>query len=1117
MNRSIENRKKKLLALLLSALMASSFGALAACNNEDSSSSSSSSSASSEEEIDNALIKNGNFKTFDKNNGLNLIGTSATGWTRSVNSATSGSALSSKAASGIIDVSDDAWKNLTTSNVANAAELSDEEAEKQWSNMTAKDKLAFIEAWKARSENKDKTISKELDFYQSFNVDSEDLPSCENPGTHDGAEDTNILMIHNQYPETDSTSTYKNVGTAQKYTSSSTVTVAPGTAVTFSVWVKTSELQCASSNGEIQDAVGKGAYISITHSVGGKTMDAYEVKNINTDNVTENNGWKQYTFYLRGSSFVDTTFNVVLGLGQGGGTDRLDYVNGYAFFDDIECETISASEFEKNTNTLECAGFESSKEDKTVDAYLSDETVFALDFYGELKDFSFLNSINNVAPTTEKVGTTLYTAANGTTATVYPGLGLNTSNDKTQVYKNTAALDGSGNPYLQNVYDNYFKGNDFLDNEALLLLLSADGAAYTAESDYTFEVAADKYLAVSFFVKTSEMDGYTGAGVTLKDANNKTSFSSIDTTTLSSTDVGEEEDIYDGWKQYFFFVYNETDSAKTFTLDFTYGSTTVVGTTKTSYYAGFAAFSGFQSYELSDSEFECATAGDFAKVVSLTGDVTEASGDSGFDSVAGVPTNAIENGYANAKNYKGVYSDSLYVSNGTNTDINTKKTAGLLNKEYANNYSEIFEQLGASDWNGIFGDATQPLVIYNEKADEKAYGFLGKSTTIAASTYKTVSFRVKVSDGTKAYVYLTDMNDDSFQNTLSVNRQVTYWYDDDGNICAKDPSDEHFQKKDVAFKLQANGLYKVNPSWEGASGVDANTYFANLANYEKDSAGNLIVADGGASYNYNDKWDNEGQDGIAYYYKDGNYYADRAMTILVSDLSSVSSLAPRYTATQSSGMSFEIGSTHGKWATISFNIHTGDTAKNYRLEVWSGARNGAGNPAGSYVIFDSYTVDDVTSDTFTELAEERKDSVSEDNYFESVFSFFDSAKYLRYNETIDENEIGYSYESYLPSEQTEGIAFLKYEGENVYEVYADYALSEKTVTPDEKDDDTTTDDDDDQDNDSETNVWLLASSISVAIVLLIAVASIIIQKVAKNVRKKKNAQALLDKNKKSNK
>ena len=141
-----------------------------------------------------------------------------------------------------------------------------------------------------------------------------------------------------------------------------------------------------------------------------------------------------------------------------------------------------------------------------------------------------------------------------------------------------------------------------------------------------------------------------------------------------------------------------------------------------------------------------------------------------------------------------------------------------------------------------------------------------------------------------------------------------------------------------------------------------------------------------------------------------------------------------------------------------------------------------------------------------ELSEERKDEVSEDKYFEGVFSFFDSAKYLRYNETIDENEIGYRYEGYVPSSQTAGLAFLKYEAKNVYEIYADYALSEVTVTPDAEDDDTTTDSEDEHDHDNELNVWLLASSISVAAVLVLAVGSIAVRKIIKNVQKKKAYQ-----------
>ena len=1144
MKTSFKNRKKQLLAIFLSLMMTSSVAALAACSDgSDSSSSSSSSSATADEEVDNGLIKNATFKTFNTNNGANLIGTSVTGWTRSVNSTTSGSALSSKSASGIIDVSDAAWADLTTNKVSGIAEATTEDAMKElvkkmkslWDTdqITAKDKLDFYAAWK--TVYKDGKIAEDLDFYKSYNIDNEDLPTCKNPGTREGAEDDNILMIHNEYSSTRNNVDYKT-GTAQKYSSSSTVTVKAGMSAEVSVWVKTSDLECATTDGTTQDAVGKGAYISITHSLGGKTMDAIEVKNINVDE------WTQYTFYLRGASYTDTTFNVVLGLGQGGGTDRLDYVNGYAFFDDLECELIAndsaadaTNNFETKTEGIENVfDFESTKEEKTIDASQSDQVTFAADYYGtKFAPITFLDTVkDNIALTEEK-------SSNGTVYTVnnFPGLeSISQEGDVTKVYGQVSDMtqDFGESEYLKAAYRDYFEGKnvDFLAKEvdenatidtSVLLLLSAHGTSYTAKSNKEFTVPAESYLAISFYVQTSDMNGFTGASVTLHDGNNKTSFSSIDTTTIDSVTIGENEDYYQGWQKYFFFVQNETDTAKDFTLSFSFGPTTVIGTTKSQYYAGFAAFMGFNQKEMNASEFASTAAGSYAKVVSLTGTVTDAEGDSGFDSVAGVPSGKIENDFANPKNFKGVYNDSAYITNsGSDMDINQLKTAGLLNKEYEENYTDILNKMetGAT-WESLFGnDTTQPLVIYNETASEKAYGFIGKSTTIAASTYTTVSLRVKVSDNAKAYIYLIDTDDETHASALSINRNITYWYDENGNICAVDPNGEDFNdKKDVALKLQANGLYKVNSSWEGYANADANAYYANLQAYEGYGEGvDLKVAEGGVSYNYNDEWDNEGVDGVAYYYKDGNYHADRACSgkYIVKDLSEIKDLTPRFTAKTSDGFMFEVGSTRGEWAIVTFYIHTGDIAKNYRLEVWNGDRNATIEEgtnlvaADTYVVFDSYAFDDLDETGFNDLLKEKETDVLEKDKFSSVFSFFDSAKYLRYNEDLDDNNVGFLYESYSPAAQTEGTAYLKYENEglNEYKLFANYALNDVTVTPDAQEDDTTTDsDDNDNDEESQMNFWMLISSISIAVVLLVAVASIIIRKVIQNNRKKKAAQA----------
>ncbi len=1125
MKTSIKNRKKQLLALCLSVMMMSSFTAFAACkDNVADSSSSSSSSSSTNNEKDESLILNGGFETFNTNDGKNLIGTSATGWSRSVDSATTGSAPSSTAASGIIDTSADSWKALTTSNV-DVSNLSVEQAKAQWDNFTTKDKLDYYAAWKEN--NKDKTISKELSFYESFNIDNEDLPTCANPGTHDGDEDdTNVLMIHNQYPEVDSSSTYKNSGTAQKYSSSSTVTVKLGTSVEFSVWVKTSDLTSSSSAGEAQEAVAKGAYISISHSVGGKEMTAFEVKNINTADEEDNNGWVQYSFYLRGSSYTDTTFSIVLGLGKGGKTDKLEYVNGYAFFDDIECNVISNEDYATKAEGLKTVGFKSEDKDKTVDAYENSlDTKFAMDFYSAFTADEFLtvseeNAIT-VKATTETSNGKTYTAANGVDGTVvYNGLGFDTANDKTQVFENAAALNDASNKYLQKAYEKYFKDVEFLNGEKLLMLLSADGAAYTATSAKNYTVKAGEYFALSFYVKTSDMNGFTGAGITLHDGNNKVSISSIDTTTIEKVAIGENEDVYQGWQKCLFAVENTTDDDQTFSLSFNYGPTTVISTTKSQYYAGFAAFAKFETLTMSAAEYESVAEGTYAKKVSLAADTTEATGDSGFDSVLASDASTIKTNFADPKTFKGVYNNTAWVSDADSTAYNNNDNAGLLNKKYEEAYKEngILNKLGGDSWLKVFGNATQPLVIYNAEDQTNAYGFIGKPTAIAANTYKTISLRVKVSAGATANVYLVDMDEDSHASMLSIGRNVTYWYDDDGNVCAKDPTDEHFNaKKDVAFKLQASGLYRVNTSWAGAEGIDPNADFANLANYEKDANGNLIVAEGGVTYNYNDIWNGEGKNGIAFYGKDGKFYADKDCTQEVLDFSTTS-LTPRYSATDKKDLSAKVTDTNGEWAIVTFYVHTGDTAKNYRLEVWSGSRDGVQlNKANSYVLFDANAPTNVTAETFASLIDERKDEVSEENYFESAFSFFDSAKYLRYNEHADVNNVGYAYEGYVPTAQTKGVAYLAYVGENVYELYADYALSEVTVTPDAEEDDTTEEDDHDHDHANEMNILLLISSIAVAAALFVAIVAVVVRKVLAAIRKKNGYVAPVKKEKKEKK
>ena len=1141
------NAGKKLLALLLSVMAVSSVAGFASCKDDSADNSSSSSSSSSSSTVkDDGDIKNAGFEN-DELKDSTVIGTSVTNWSRAVNSTTSGSALSSKSASGIIDTAETAWDELTKNKVSDIDKLTEAQAQNKWKDMSIRDKLEYYEVWEDNNDDKKKDVD-DLSFYQSFNIDAEDLPTLNmaNPRTHDwksGAENKNtkILMLHNEY----SNSTYKSMGTAQKYTSSSTVTVKAGTSAKFSVWVKTAELTTSSSAGDTQKQVGTGAYISITNTLGGNTLDPLVVENIDTENMTglENtNGWANYQFYLQSADYADTTFTIVLGLGKGGGSDRSGYVNGYAFFDDIQFTALTNTEYKTETdklasNELFTVSHAIDADNRKVDVSKNEAfKAYAINYEGSASTKTLDALTGTVAtPTTEQRNGKLYTAVpenehpnnkdtnDNNNVTTYQGLGISTTGDKVGVFTPNALKAVTDNKFVQAVYDNNFKDSNFVaDDQDVLLLLSKNGASYTAQAPNVYTLDKDEYMGISFFVKTSALSGNTGAGITLVNYTTKTAITSIDTTTLTGTDLDKDgKDDYDGWLQCFFFVSNETDENDLqFTLEFSYGATTVIDTTSTSYYAGYAMFTAFEEYEFADEKaFKCAGSGTYAKVVSLVSDNTDAEGNVGFDETAGVPTNAIKDGFANPKNYKGVYSNSAYVnSKNTDTSVYAHTNAGLLNAEHEANYTDKLTALaslvgGTATWESVFGkETTQPLVIHNTKAG-LPYGYIGTAKDFASASYSTVSLRVK--SNTTTNVYLIDTADETREKTLSISAKKTYWYNDDGDICGKDPSaSDYNEKRDVAFKLQSNGLYKVNPSWRDYTDtINKNAYYANLGAYEKDEEGNLVTGENAVTYDYTDNWRDYGNDGVAFYTDNGKYYSsnDKSKRVEVLDLATVSALTTRTDGFDKQNMQITVAPTEGEWVTVTFYIHTGESAKNYRLEVWCGDRNSTQNvEANTYAFFD---VNDpgAVDEKFDSLIKQRKEQIktnaSVGESYESVFSFYDTDKYLRYDATADKNGVGNSYTSYLSSTYASGTAYLRYANGGEYEIYANYDYMETAVSADVEDsDDTTTNDT--TETASETNVWLLASSIAIAAVLLLAVISIIVRKVVTASRKKRGHKAV---------
>ena len=1140
-----QGRKRAIAALSFALAATLSLGALSACGTTD--------STEEEEETtssrrDTQLIKNGDFEYYNDyeveelSEKRDLIN-SPNDWSRTTGSDSNGSAPVSDAASGIVNTDAAEWNNFTR---PGRPFTSVEDALAHWEDedVTAYDRLKFYDEFDIESVDDfeyydDYTFSVDYDDVKNFYDEEASEALVENPGTHGETEGTSVLMIQNQ--KITNSTVY---GTAQYYTSGSTVTLSAGTAAEVSVWVKTSNL----THYEDQPADGRcGAYIGVINTVGGTTLDQMQIKNINTETLNpdgENNGWVQYTLYVRASTFASSTFKIVLGLGMGSSTDMYETVNGYAFFDDLTCKIISSDDYETATETLgenvTCT-VNDYDADKKFDTARSDDRTFALDLYAGFERFDLTASGTSVSIdlTKEIYGDREYTSE------TYKNIGLSKDAKSYTELATLGALKtaAESNSVLQSVisrdFENFPFGGDDKDDEQIVMLMSNNGAPYTAtvRSD-KFTIAPDGQILLSFFVKTSDMQSFTGAGATIVDGTTKTAISGVDSTVLVTTDIDEDrKDIYDGWAQCFFYVSNDTDEEKTFYLELTYGLTTIVGTTKDSYTDGYAAFANFETYDISDREIGYASTGDRAKTVSLT---SETASGTKFDDVVYNDPDSVEDDIANPANYWGlrggdkrVGGDEAFTPNTTPDSV----YAGLVNADHADNYADaawktelcniakqagiLNDALSADWWSRIFGTAKQPLVIINkiqsgDLADRmEAYGYIARATaTISSSTYQRVSVRVKVSEGAKAYIYLIDASDleKGYYDCLSLDMPVyTYWYDDDGNVAAIDPEDDEFEEEtDLVYLLEDNGLYT------NARDESDTKYYANLSNYEKDEDGNLVTGT-----------DEDGQ--IAFYAHDGKFYAycDEETQEYSTEVVDFDHSFARYDYSADEKTSHQSliivdGTKPGvanKWVNVCFYIHTGNTAKDYRLEVWSGSRDGeVVNPAGSYVIFDENTsasaasdyetlLDEAVSDLKDELGLGEEEDLPADVALYYTYTFYDDPSYLRYDETQDEENAGNPYASYTQSTYEETIAYLYREDDTAsstelsYQLFLDYSATEVTVEADETEDtdDSTTED---EAAEPEYNVWLLVASGAMVVALVIVLISMAIRKIAKRRRSK---------------
>ncbi|MDE7300807.1 MAG: hypothetical protein K2N47_01415, partial [Clostridia bacterium] len=863
--------------------------------------------------------------------------------------------------------------------------------------------------------------------------------------------DTSVLMVH----------TYRKnyyTGTESYYKSSTTISLEANTAAEMSLWVKTSDLTFDGATAKRTSVESeRGAYIKVDTAVGGNNLDSFKIKNINTAKLNpenENNGWVQYTVYVEASAFATTTVTVTLGLGESG----VYTVEGYAFFDDVELKPVylnkaklaeESEDFEtKITPDNTCYPMADdakmnfrvdtvtirtdNDEGKKVYFYNSADRHFFIDLAHTTAASPFEISKDNTSAglTVEESQNKKYVTTTGNTAlpltdikptansgagnAIVPSTlgkgGISITNDLLATVNIgedwTSSFSFNGNNYndllTKNLKSAYELPGVTENGASTLVMLSALGAAYEAQiTGDEFTVENDGYMLISFWVKTSDMNGKTAATVTVADCtpnyadskNKKASFT-VDSTTLDPVKIGDEE-VYDGWAKCFIRVSNTSGEPKNFKIKVNFGQTSINGTTPDAHTSGWLALTNISVVNnLSEDVYDYSSG--VSNVATLTYIENDIDTTTYFDSELG-DNGDIKTDVAKPSSYTGVYGgsssvivggiDSEKYVNGAHDE--TVKSSGIINKNYLDAYKDkdwykaITQTADSTDWDEIFGKGTtQPLIIVNSAktfddpdlpkgAQVYNYGYVAQSASVSANSYAAVSVKVLVSKGAIANIYLVE-NNEVLRYELP---KYTFWYDDDGNVLKGKPDEDaktlEEKKANIAYTLRSDGLYE-----NGDGKLYANIYnltrhydydFENEKYFDKDGnpvlfqnlkddviyysdkncttyAPHYLIA-GGNENNKIYMYGGIDEKGETYYYYMENLEANKNKVVYGLDTELAT---PRTTNDdETTPYQFTIDartstSPHyklaGQWVTVTFYIQTGSEAKDYTLELWSGER-----------------------------------------------------------------------------------------------------------------------------------------------------------------------------------
>ncbi len=679
---------KKFLVVLLTLVLALSVALFTACGDTSSTDDNDGDDKTTTEETitDYQVVKNGDFE-FSSTEKSKYPFLTSINWNRSTDT-DKNSATASAVSSGIIDTEESAW-----------AKLKDDEKP---------------EDGEGNKVNPGTPYSKGL--ITSSNYDYEDEDKRVNPQV-DG---TKILMINNK-------SSIEGLGSAQKFKSSTTISVPVDSYAIVSVWVRTDNIKLKSGeNG--------GAYVLITDRVGSVSYKNIEYRNINT-----NGEWKKIETVIKGSTFNSSTFTVTLGLGRGNGTFKSDYVEGFAFFDNVEATVYTSSEYKALNRT---DTFKNVKKDTpNYNVYTTPTNNNTLTYaynYEYVKDAD-VTDLTPIANDDKGFNT----------SNILPAYNYDLAQDN-EINKVVAST--LTNETIKSAIDDI--KDTGLNDDASLIYFDFKRASTGYYSTDKIDIDANAHQYITFFAKTL-VDNTSIKMAKVSLVNTTTGEETTDLsafTSFTTTDVTDSA--YGKWVKYSILVKNPTDTKTDYRIKFVFGDdeTTLINDVY-KLQKGYAIFAGLNVETISEDNYNLVSTGTNVTKVSVYGKYSNY-----VDASPSTPNKDIYTHETDLYgNFEIVNKPTTYIQNfivkGNRNDV----YAGLVNSKYNENYDfltnsekETFASLKEKN------NAHAQLILFKNQTTAGTTQLLTTQKVITENTISKISIKLKVLGDTTAKIRLVE-------------------------------------------------------------------------------------------------------------------------------------------------------------------------------------------------------------------------------------------------------------------------------------------------------------------------------------------------------------------------